>query len=177
MVYLDREAVVAEGTEAVIGAEPDATVRIARPGISRRHVVIKYDDGRWIIQDAASRNGTYHNGIRIETLDIVAPLEIRLGHPTDGELVQLEPTPDGSVDAGRADEPEKEAPMASPAPERPQTAKAAAGAVTDAELRQLVVVLNDTIRALRGLTWSVWAMIATTAVLVVLTLFVAIIGV
>jgi hypothetical protein len=36
--------------------------------------------------------------------------------------------------------------------------------------------LRDQINAVKGLTWSVWAMIAVTAALAVMTLFVGILG-
>jgi hypothetical protein len=46
----------------------------------------------------------------------------------------------------------------------------------DPRLDDLIATLNDTVKSIRGLTWSVWAMIAVTAVLAILTLFVGIIG-
>jgi hypothetical protein len=46
----------------------------------------------------------------------------------------------------------------------------------DPRLDDLIDALNDTVSSIKGLTWSVWAMIAVTAALVVLTLFVAIVG-
>ena len=46
----------------------------------------------------------------------------------------------------------------------------------DPRLDNLIDALNDHVSSVKGLTWSVWAMIAVTAALVVLTLFVAIVG-
>ena len=65
-----NEVTVPAGTTAVIGADASATIRVARPGISRRHAVVKYDGSHWVLQDASSRNGTFHNGARIQFLDI-----------------------------------------------------------------------------------------------------------
>ena len=83
---------VPAGTTAVIGADPSATIRVARPGISRRHAVVKYDGSHWVLQDASSRNGTFYNGARIQFLDIKGPTTVRLGHPIEGTEVQLTPT-------------------------------------------------------------------------------------
>jgi hypothetical protein len=47
---------------------------------------------------------------------------------------------------------------------------------TDVELAQLTAAMRDQISAVKGLTWSVWAMIAVTAALIVLTLFVGILS-
>jgi hypothetical protein len=91
VVYQDQSVNVPDGTVAVIGADTNATVRVARSGISRRHAIAKYDGSHWVVQDASSRNGTYHDGARIQLLDVTGPTRIRLGHPSEGALVELEP--------------------------------------------------------------------------------------
>ena len=185
-----NEATVPAGTTAVIGADASATVRVARPGISRRHAVVKYDGSHWVLQDASSRNGTFHNGARIQSLDIKGPTTVRLGHPTEGTEVHLTPTagatpkPAPSVSPSTAAKPtaaqaQAVPPAPAPAPVQrtrvtPTTPAGSGGA--DPRLDDLVAALNDTVKSVRGLTWSVWAMIAVTAVLAVLTLFVGVIG-
>lgn len=159
VTYRDRETIVPEGV-AVIGSDPDATVRVARPGISRRHLVVEYTDGRWVAHDPGSRNGTYLAGHRTTTVAVDGTVTLHLGHPTDGEVVVLEPV------------------TSSPVGPRPSGARGVAHPATapDPRLDELVAALRDTVSAVRGLTWSVWAMIAVTAVLALLTLFVAILG-
>ncbi|MGI9529633.1 MAG: FHA domain-containing protein [Acidimicrobiia bacterium] len=82
-----------------------------------------------------------------------------------------------------ASEPTKQTPKASaaaptrvqqvaPAPAR----SGAASSASDVELAQLSAAIRDQIKAIKGLTWSVWAMIAVTAALIVLTLFVGILS-
>ncbi len=164
-----EEVIVPEGTTAV-------TIRLARPGISRRHAVVKYTDSHWVVQDASSRNGTFHNGTRVQTVDLKGPTTIRLGHPTEGAEVVLVP----SNAAGTVAPTTRPAdPVTPPAAARtrvtPTTSAAAPGSV-DPRLDELVASLNDTVKSIKGLTWSVWAMIAVTAVLALLTLFVGIIG-
>ena len=90
VVYQGQSVNVPDGTVAVIGADANATVRVARPGISRRHAIAKYDGSHWIVQDASSRNGTFHDGARIQFLDVTGPTKIRLGHPSEGELIELD---------------------------------------------------------------------------------------
>ena len=163
------ETVIADGAGALLGADPGATVRIARPGISRRHVLVTHTASGWVVEDAASKNGTYHEGSRITRLTIDGPTTIRLGHPTEGEAVTLTPVPD-------------EATAVLPEPPRGRAAgRTAASAPTpaaavDPRLDEMLATLADTVKALRGLTFSVWAMIAVTAVLALLTLFVGILG-
>jgi hypothetical protein len=172
---------VPAGTTAVIGADSAATIKVARPGISRRHAVVKYDGSRWIVQDASSRNGTFHNGARIQLLDIKGPTTIRLGHPEEGTEIVLTPVNASSKPPMDTKTP---AAAASPPPtpaaaQRTRVAPATPAASPgsgDPRLDDLVASLKDTVKSIKGLTWSVWAMIAVTAVLAILTLFVGVVG-
>ncbi|GMQ84692.1 MAG: hypothetical protein BMS9Abin07_0256 [Acidimicrobiia bacterium] len=167
--YEGQEHTVAEGQTAVIGADVGATVPVSKPGISRRHAIVKHDGSHWVVEDTSSRNGTFHAGSRIQFLDIDGATTIKLGHPTEGPEILLTPT-------GTAAEPRvatRVAPLARPAGNpAPSNQKP----VTDPRLDDLIKALNESVSSVKGLTWSVWAMIAVTAALVVLTLFVAIVG-
>lgn len=186
-----KEATVPAGTTAVIGADASATIRIARPGISRRHAVVKSDGSHWVLQDASSRNGTFHNGARVQFLDIKGPTTVRLGHPVEGAEVHLTPTAsttekpaaapsaESKPAATRQQDGAQSQGAAAPAPvqrTRVTPTTAASQPAADPRLDDLIAALNDTVKSMRGLTWSVWAMIAVTAVLAILTLFVGIIG-
>ncbi len=167
--YQGAETPIANGSTATVGSDPAATISIERPGISRQHLLIKHDGHHWVVQDASSRNGTYHDGARIQMLDVSGPTTIRLGHPNEGELLELTPTTEDT-------------PTPAPAPPLSTTrvdtpVSPAPGTTHDPQIDELVRSLRDTMASVRGLTWSVWAMIAITAVLALLTLFVAIIGV
>lgn len=181
VAYRGREQILPEGVVAVIGADPNAAVRVARPGISRRHAVLKYDTDRWVVQDTASRNGTYHDGTRIQTLDLVGPTSLQLGHPTDGESIELEPTATAAVSADTSAS-AASSPVVTPTPttrssmEPTRVAPATPSPTRDRELDELVTALRDTMKSVRALAWSVWAMIAATAILAILTLFVGIVG-
>ncbi len=173
-----EDVTVPAGTTAVIGADSAATIKVARPGISRRHAVLKYDGSHWVVQDASSRNGTFHNGARIQFLDVKGPTTIRLGHPGEGAEVVLTPV----VTSGRKAADPKSPVVTAPAPASAQRTRvtpatqATAPGNVDPRLDDLIASLNDTVKSVKGLTWSVWAMIAVTAVLAILTLFVGIVG-
>jgi ABC transport system ATP-binding/permease protein len=175
--YEGKEKTVAEGTTAVIGADADATVQIPRAGISRRHAILKHNGDHWVVQDASSRNGTFHSGTRIQFLDVDGVTTIQLGHPTEGPRVVL--TPSGGTNSTRVatavSKPAASAPQ-EPARLPPAMPTRRPELDLDPRLDNLIDALNDTVSSVKGLTWSVWAMIAVTAALVVLTLFVAIVG-
>jgi hypothetical protein len=52
-------------TELLIGRHLDCDVVLADPQISRRHAQLHFRDGRWILQDLGSTNGTRVNGVRV----------------------------------------------------------------------------------------------------------------
>ncbi len=187
--YQGTDFTVEEDSPAFVGSGEAATIRIVRPGISRRHAVISYDGSTWKFEDAGSRNGTFSDGARIHVTTIDGPTALYLGHPSDGELLTLTPdnggSPSDSVD-DLQDEIDAfvlpDTPPPSPAPVRaertPTTVSAAASAAppTATESTELAKAIRDQISAIKGLTWSVWAMIAVTAALAVMTLFVGILG-
>ena len=60
----------AAGHEVVVGRDPHADLRIADPRISRAHLILRFDQGRWLAIDNGSLNGTYVNGYRMPVIDI-----------------------------------------------------------------------------------------------------------
>jgi DNA-binding winged helix-turn-helix (wHTH) protein len=51
--------------EHIVGREPDVTVWLDSPRVSRRHARILVDDGRATIEDMDSKNGTFVRGARV----------------------------------------------------------------------------------------------------------------
>ncbi|EUA20709.1 FHA domain protein [Mycobacterium xenopi 4042] len=49
----------------VIGRDLRADMRITHPLISRAHLLLRYDQGRWLAIDNGSLNGTFVNGRRV----------------------------------------------------------------------------------------------------------------
>lgn len=198
VIHQGTENVVDDGATALIGSDTSATVRIVRPGISRKHAVVSYDGSSWKLEDAGSRNGTFKDGKRLQTVEIAGPTTVYLGHPTDGEAVSLVPVAsdpptsdsDEDDDADEAFDLPPTPPVVAATPVRPQQRtsvpratertrvqpSAPSSSTTDVEIAQLTAAIRDQISAVKGLTWSVWAMIAVTAALIVLTLFVGILS-
>jgi hypothetical protein len=48
--------------ELLLGRLPDCDVVLGDPTVSRRHARLNFRDGRWLLQDLESRNGTTVNG-------------------------------------------------------------------------------------------------------------------
>jgi len=64
---------------SVIGRDPTASVRLEEESVSKQHARITQEDGRFVIQDLGSSNGTFINGRRIHE-----PTELR-----PGDLIRL----------------------------------------------------------------------------------------
>jgi ABC-type multidrug transport system ATPase subunit len=74
------------GNDVVVGRDLRADVRIAHPLISRAHLVLRFDQGRWIAIDNGSLNGMYVNGQRVPTVDITDGQRINIGNPDGPQL-------------------------------------------------------------------------------------------
>jgi hypothetical protein len=51
-----------------IGRSPTNDIQIAYPSVSRLHAIIRWKNGTWIIEDAASMNGLSYHGQRVDQL-------------------------------------------------------------------------------------------------------------
>ena len=76
----------AAGHEVVIGRDVQADVRIADPRISRAHLILRFDQGRWLAIDNGSLNGTFLNGYRMPVIDIHDGQSIHVGNPQGPRL-------------------------------------------------------------------------------------------
>src|SRR5262245_54491068 len=72
----------------VIGREVDCDIRIEDGRVSRKHVEVSIEDGRWIVRDRQSGNGVFVNGRRIDAVAVDRSLTITLG--ADGPSVTME---------------------------------------------------------------------------------------
>jgi ABC-type multidrug transport system ATPase subunit/predicted component of type VI protein secretion system len=77
----------AAGHDVVIGRDLRADVRIAHPLISRAHVVLRFDQGRWLAIDNGSLNGMFVNNRRVSTVEIHDGLTVHIGNPDGPQLV------------------------------------------------------------------------------------------
>lgn len=76
----------AAGQEVVVGRDAHADVRIPDPRISRAHLILRFDQGRWLAIDNGSLNGTYVNGYRMPVIDIHDGQSIHVGNPQGPRL-------------------------------------------------------------------------------------------
>jgi hypothetical protein len=65
--------------ETVIGRGAEADLRLADPGVSRRHASLRRDDDRVVLTDLGSTNGTHVNGRRIDEVVLRDGDEITVG--------------------------------------------------------------------------------------------------
>ena len=66
-----------------------ADVRIAHPLISRAHLVLRFDQGRWLAIDNGSLNGMFVNNRRVPAVDLNDGTTINIGNP-DGPRIGFE---------------------------------------------------------------------------------------
>ena len=79
----------AAGNDVVVGRDLRADVRIAHPLVSRAHLVLRFDRGRWVAVDNGSLNGMYVNGRRVQEVDIADGMTVNIGNP-DGPPLSFE---------------------------------------------------------------------------------------
>ncbi|OOK73885.1 FHA domain protein [Mycobacterium kansasii] len=89
MRYNGAERTFAAGHDVVIGRDLRADVRVADPLISRVHLLLRFDQGRWIAIDNGSLNGLYVSNRRVPVVDIHDGQRINIGNP-DGPALDFE---------------------------------------------------------------------------------------
>ena len=73
----------------VVGSDLRADLRVAHPLIARAHLLLRFDQGRWIAVDNNSLNGVFVNGQRVPMVDIQDGQAINIGKP-DGPRITFE---------------------------------------------------------------------------------------
>ncbi|WP_156689516.1 FHA domain-containing protein, partial [Mycobacterium sp. Marseille-P9652] len=87
--YDGSERTFAAGHDVVVGRDLRADMRVTHPLISRAHLLLRYDQGRWLAIDNGSLNGTFVNGRRVPVIDISDGQTINIGNP-DGPMLRFE---------------------------------------------------------------------------------------
>ena len=82
----------APGHDVVVGRDLRADVRLAHPLVSRAHLVLRFDRGRWLAVDNGSLNGMYVHGRRVQEVDIADGTTVNIGNP-DGPPLTFEVAP------------------------------------------------------------------------------------
>jgi ABC transport system ATP-binding/permease protein len=129
--YDGSQRTFAAGHDVVVGRDLRADMRVTHPLISRAHLLLRFEQGRWLAIDNGSLNGTYVNGRRVPVVDIHDGQTINIGNP-DGPQLAFEV----GHHAGTAGRPPQTAsmpivqPSAAARPAPPQPARPAAGPPT-----------------------------------------------
>ena len=79
----------AAGHDVVVGRDLRADVRIPHPLVSRAHLVLRFERGRWVAVDNGSLNGLYVNGRRVQEVDLADGMTVNIGNP-DGPPLTFE---------------------------------------------------------------------------------------
>ncbi|ULE33723.1 FHA domain-containing protein [Mycobacterium sp. IDR2000157661] len=77
----------AAGNDVVVGRDLRADIRIAHPLISRAHLVLRFDQGRWVAIDNGSLNGMFINNRRVPAVDIADGQSVNIGNPDGPRLI------------------------------------------------------------------------------------------
>jgi ABC-type multidrug transport system ATPase subunit len=84
--YDGAQRTFAAGHDVVVGRDLRADMRITHPLISRAHLLLRFDQGRWLAIDNGSLNGTYANGRRVPVVDLHDGQTINIGNPDGPQL-------------------------------------------------------------------------------------------
>src|SRR5579875_3082820 len=87
--YDGSQRTFAPGHDVVVGRDLRADMRTTHPLLSRGHLLLRFDQGRWRAIDNGSLNGTFVNGRRVPVVDIHDGQSINIGNP-DGPRLTFE---------------------------------------------------------------------------------------
>jgi len=79
----------APGRDVVVGSDVRADLRVAHPLVARAHLLLRFEQGRWIAVDNNSLNGVFVDGRRVAMVDISDGRSVNIGK-SDGPLITFE---------------------------------------------------------------------------------------
>ena len=91
-VQADDTLVPVVGTVTRLGRSLSADIEIDEPSVSRRHALIVRQDGQTYLLEDGSRNGTWHNGVRVDRAVLADGDTIDLGTARLGYVEVVETT-------------------------------------------------------------------------------------
>ena len=84
-----------QGDAIMLGRATDCDVTISSDLVSRHHAELRFVDGRWMVHDLESANGTFLNQRRVASAEIRSGDIVRLGEGGPKiRIVAIEPAPD-----------------------------------------------------------------------------------
>ena len=86
------------GPSYLVGRDPQCDIVITDARVSSHHAVLRLEDGRWVLADNGSTNGTYAGDRRVDRIEINGECLVRLGDPADGPVLSC--TVSGTASSG-----------------------------------------------------------------------------
>jgi pSer/pThr/pTyr-binding forkhead associated (FHA) protein len=84
------------GSSYLVGRDPRGDIVIPDARVSWRHAALRLEDGRWVLTDSGSTNGTYAGGRRVERIEIGEECLVRLSDPASGPVLSFSPSQVGT---------------------------------------------------------------------------------
>jgi ABC transport system ATP-binding/permease protein len=75
-----------------IGRDPAGDIVVGEPLSSWRHAILMVADGRWVLEDVGSANGTFAGGQQVMRVEIIRSCQVQLGCPHTGLAVSCSVT-------------------------------------------------------------------------------------
>ncbi len=94
----EGERSLAAGRAYLVGRDPQADIVVADPRVSWQHAEFRAHNGRWVLADLGSTNGSYAGGRRADLIEIDGQHQVRLGDPEDGPLLDYTLLDDTGLD-------------------------------------------------------------------------------
>ena len=79
------------GPSYLIGRDPECAIVVTDARVSWRHAVLLVADGRWVVTDNGSTNGTFAGEQRVDRVEISEECVVRLADPDDGPVLSCAP--------------------------------------------------------------------------------------
>ena len=68
------------GSLVEVGTDPSAGLVLRDPSVSRKHLLVSAADGRIVVKDLGSRNGTFFSGAKVHEVEVPIGAVLALGH-------------------------------------------------------------------------------------------------
>lgn len=77
------------GSETLVGGGADCDLVLRDERVSRRHMAVREEAGRFVVRDLGSRNGTWYEGSRVSEVTVSVGATFKLGR----SFVRIQPQP------------------------------------------------------------------------------------
>ncbi|AGZ52422.1 ATP-binding cassette domain-containing protein [Mycobacterium kansasii] len=86
---LGPQRTFAAGHDIIVGSDLRADMHVSHPSVSRAHLLLRFDHGRWMAIDNGSHEGTFVDHRRVHAVEIHPGQRINIGSP-DGPCLTFE---------------------------------------------------------------------------------------